>query len=407
MRISTTVAAQPTDPHPRSRRERRTALDRPVRVPHRLPLRRKLFFTLALGAIFLAVGETAARVWLHRIAAPSEYPKYALSSEFPTAAKYAPHHYLCYGLQPGYRRGAVTHNSLGYRGPEIAVPKPAGTFRIVAIGGSTTYTEFVDDDAKTFPGQLQRILRRRLDDDRIEVVNAGCPGYNSWESLANLAFRVLDLEPDLLIIYHGVNDVHARLVEPSAYRGDNSGRRTVWTEPLDVRLLRHSCLARIVGHRLGLWRSPGVDSYVRAATCDPGADGPSTRFGGDPRATLRRNRPVFFRRNLRNMVALAHAHGARVLLATWASSPRMGDYVATEHYGQGIDENNRVVHEVAQACGSLFFDFAADMPTDPILWRDGRHVNEAGALRKAELFADFLLERAAVPTIAARSTTGS
>ena len=44
--------------------------------------------------------------------------------------------YLNYIPSPDY----PDHNRLGYRGPEITIPKPEGVFRIVAIGGSTTYS---------------------------------------------------------------------------------------------------------------------------------------------------------------------------------------------------------------------------------------------------------------------------
>ena len=48
------------------------------------------------------------------------------------------------------------------------------------------------------------------------------------------------------------------------------------------------------------------------------------------------------------------------------------------------------VKEVANSYGTYLFDFAAVMPQDRKYWSDGRHVNEAGALLKAELFADFI-----------------
>jgi hypothetical protein len=36
------------------------------------------------------------------------------------------------------------------------------------------------------------------------------------------------------------------------------------------------------------------------------------------------------------------------------------------------------------------FELAAQMPSDPRYWVDGRHVTEEGARLKATLFADFL-----------------
>ena len=57
--------------------------------------------------------------------------------------------------------------------------------------------------------------------DEVEVLNAGVPGYNSWESAIDFQTRVLDAEPDLVVVFFGVNDVHARLVDSGAQGGRN------------------------------------------------------------------------------------------------------------------------------------------------------------------------------------------
>lgn len=359
------------------------------------PSTKRKWFGAIAAAYCLVTTELVARGWLYYLAPPRFYPLVALPEEFPTAAKYAPHHYLAYTLQPGYCRGGTHHNSLGFRGEEIAMPKPTGRFRIAVLGGSTTYGEFIDDDAATFPAQLEQFLREQ--GHNAEVINAGCPGYNSWESLGNLAFRVLDLEPDLVILYDGVNDVHARLVLPAAYRGDNSGRRRVWSPPIEVRIARYSVCARMVGWLIGLWRLPGVDSYTQADTADPGMHGPSQAIGGEPLGVLAQNSPAFYRRNLFSMIGMARAHGAKVTVATWAHSPLVKDYVATPHYQRGVAELNQVVREVALAQQVPCLDFAARMTADLSYWRDGRHVNAKGARLQAEIFGDFLIREKLVP----------
>lgn len=360
-------------------------------------MRRKALFSILPLLLLLATGELGARCWLYLFAPPDSYTHYAVPEEFPTAAKYTPHHYLCYALQPGYQRGGTSHNSHGFRGPEISTPKPAGVFRIVITGGSTTYGEFIEDDADTFPAKLQTILRTLTGNDAIEVVNGGVPGYCSWESLGNLAFRLLEFEPDLVIPYEGVNDVHARLVRPNAYRSDNAGRRTIWTEPVEVRICKHSVLARILGHHLGLWRLPGVDSYVQAPTSDPGTHTASKAIGGDPMEVLKQNSTDYTRRNIKNMVAMSRVHGAGVLLATWAHSAHKGDYAATPHYELGFREYNDAVRDLARELDCPLFDFAEEMPDAPELWRDGRHVNAAGADLQSRMFARFLIDHTLVP----------
>lgn len=50
----------------------------------------------------------------------------------------------------------------------------------------------------------------------------------------------------------------------------------------------------------------------------------------------------------------------------------------------------KLYKEVANRYGTYLFDFSAVMPQDKKYWSDGRHVNEAVALLKARLFADFI-----------------
>jgi hypothetical protein len=82
-----------------------------------------------------------------------------------------------------------------------------------------------------------------------------------------------------------------------------------------------------------------------------------------------------------------------IMLSTWAYSPYRHDYVSEAYYQQGLKENNEMVREVAASHQVPLFDFAAAMPQDPTYWADGRHSNEAGALLKATLFAEFIHAR--------------
>ena len=88
--------------------------------------------------------------------------------------------------------------------------------RIAILGGSTTYDTGVRDDAETFPARLQELLNAGATAPPYRVINAGVPGYTSWESLIHLQLRILELEPDIVIVHHATNDVYARLVPPNA-----------------------------------------------------------------------------------------------------------------------------------------------------------------------------------------------
>ena len=357
-----------------------------IRVPSKTE-----FYLLFLGVfIALTLLEVGSRIWLNYFASPQQYRSFTLYTDLkPGELRWSPHHYLNYDLTPNYRRGLTSHNSLGFRDREFSLQKPDGVYRIVALGGSTTYTVMVEDNEKTFTANLERTLKKQFGYKNIEVINAGVEGFNSWETLINLAFRVLDLNPDLIIIYHGTNDVHTRLVEPSAYEGDNSGRRKQWRNP-SVPFLDYSCILRILRRKFGYSLQVGLGSFVNASTYLGAGTDPVERTAFDPLELLQNNPPNFFRRNLTNIIAIAKAHNIEVLLATWAHSPHFNDYAFAPHYQLGFQENNEVVKELAAQYGVALFNFAKEMPKDKRYWSDGRHVNEEGAALKAELFAEFI-----------------
>jgi lysophospholipase L1-like esterase len=357
----------------------------------RIPSRSELI--LPVFSILLTFGllEIGARVWLSYLATPAQYDRYVLFTSIdPKSFAWTPHQYLVYYPSPNYRKGKTFHNSLGYRSDEFAAAKPDDVFRIVALGGSSTYDVGIEDNEKTFTAQLEKLLTEEYGYQNVEVINAGVPGYNTWEILVNLEFRVLDLDPDLIIIYENTNDVHARMVEPSAYRGDDSGRRQPWQVP-PVPLWEHSTLLRILSRMTNYSRQVSVDDFVSSPTFYSWPyEFRLSENDIDPAKILEENPPIYFQRNLENMIAVAKEHGIEVLFSTWAYSPYLNDYASKDEYQQGFQENNEVIREVANRHHIPLFDFAAVMPQDPKFWADGRHSNEAGALLKAELFAEFV-----------------
>ena len=101
----------------------------------------------------------------------------------------------------------VNINSMGFRGPELKNPKPKNGFRIWAIGGSTTFDVFAPDDANTWPALLGAELAKRHPDRVVEVINAGIPGEVIAGNLQDLKQHAAAAQPDLLVYYHGPNDL--------------------------------------------------------------------------------------------------------------------------------------------------------------------------------------------------------
>ena len=96
-------------------------------------------------------------------------------------------------------------NSEGFRGVEFSPIKPNNTYRIVMIGGSTTFGTGVFDN-ETVPFQLEQKFQSENSEFDVEVINAGLGG--SWSKLEVdlIKNKIIDYDPNLLIVYDGAND---------------------------------------------------------------------------------------------------------------------------------------------------------------------------------------------------------
>lgn len=98
----------------------------------------------------------------------------------------------------------VSTDANGLRVPLHAEQKPAGTFRVMTLGCSTTFGWGVDDDA-SYPARLEALLRER-GHDTIEVINGGQPGHSSFQGLWLWDSVLEKYAPDLVIFGYIVQD---------------------------------------------------------------------------------------------------------------------------------------------------------------------------------------------------------
>jgi len=106
----------------------------------------------------------------------------------------------------------ISHiNSEGFRGPEFTKDKPENTYRIFVLGGSAAFGSGVLDN-QTFPFYLQQMYDETQVDFKVEVINAGWPGW--WSPLEKklVKNKLIDFDPDLLIVYDGWNDLRRQIL---------------------------------------------------------------------------------------------------------------------------------------------------------------------------------------------------
>ncbi|HZO24885.1 MAG TPA: SGNH/GDSL hydrolase family protein [Chloroflexota bacterium] len=93
----------------------------------------------------------------------------------------------------------VKFNTQGLRGPEVAIPKPADTFRALVLGDSVVEGAQVAEDT-TMAGRLRAELTALAGGRRVETVNAGVAGFGTGQQLLFLEREGLAYQPDLIVL---------------------------------------------------------------------------------------------------------------------------------------------------------------------------------------------------------------
>ena len=180
------------------------------------------------------------------------------------AVKVRPHGVFGYRQRPGavfpYAHGrSASANAEGFRGPLVSRPKQNGTVRVVLLGESTTYGYGVNDN-ETIDAYLRADLQAAMPTSRVDVVNLAFDGYDAYQIWQRLLTDGVPLQPDVIVLNTGINDVRNSLVAPPLR--DPDPRTLLWEAELSrLREEERSGGPRPwtrVKHWLFLARVPGI-----------------------------------------------------------------------------------------------------------------------------------------------------
>ena len=189
--------------------------------------------------------------------------------------------------------------------------KPSSAFRIYVLGESAAMGD--PDPAYGFSRYLEIMLRQRYPNAKFEVVNTGMVAINSHVSLA-IARELANYKPDLFIVYAGSNEVVGPF-GPGTVLTTSSMSLPVIRASVFVRSTRLGQLLTQAGKQRTEWR--GMEMFLDRQV----------------RADSPRMEPAYrnFSRNLQEIVRVAHASRARVLLSTIATNLKDSAPFASQH----------------------------------------------------------------------------
>ena len=111
---------------------------------------------------------------------------------------------------PNQNHNTININSHGFRGFEFSEQKFDDTYRIFVVGGSTVFGYGSTSDKTSIPGYLQNEFDKLDLNKKVEVINAGIGFATSFEEEYLIKKKLMQYDPDLIVIFDGGNDVYTK-----------------------------------------------------------------------------------------------------------------------------------------------------------------------------------------------------
>ena len=189
--------------------------------------KKQFLFGIILLVLALIIVEGLVYVWWYQLNT-CEFEKNEIFANLDDKTKRD----IClesYELQFGDTRisnfegKTIRINSEGFRGEEITRDKPPNTYRIIIVGGSTTFGGGVLGN-ETYPYYLEKKFEHSDFDFNVEVINAGIGGADSLTETKLIKNRLVNFDPDLFIVYDGWNDLSENIRDSPEFD------ETLWKE---------------------------------------------------------------------------------------------------------------------------------------------------------------------------------
>lgn len=344
----------------------------------RLSLRKRIAFLIVLAAL----GAVAAEIGVRAIDAVSSssldehrqrylYRRHCrLENHWP--AQRGDYPYLPY--IPNAKDPRV--NSLGFRGTEIEQRKPDGVYRIICIGGSTTWDEY--------PAHLQNELSADFEAQglRLEVINAGDVAWTSMDSQINFITRCLPLGPDAIVIYHGINDAIP------AFGDTHSPDYSHWRSRLEKN-------RPLIWDKLPLWLDHSAAYVALRALLERkqpalGWNELTTRYDVNVAAD-HFNGMEPYRQNIFNIIAIARARGIETFLCTPVFNYEYKFKYSLDRWGMAVEQANELTRTFGGRWPDVHvIDVAQSLRGSNDWMIDFCHFTPEGKKRLARFIADHI-----------------
>jgi hypothetical protein len=303
--------------------------------------------------------------------------------------------------QPICSDSSFTINRAGLkRIGETTIGKPSSTYRILFLGGPSTWG-MTHDLRNTFPILIENELNKKIDSltktkfKKVECLNAGLIGATSAEILSQYVFKWRYYNPDLIVIHAGFNDAFTYLCQAYdvKYQPDYHTAKRVL--PIEIKLngfikplLKSKIISYIIIKVLYhdfLTDSPRYNPFFKYQNSNIWFD-----YGNDSLYSPKYNALY---NNISALTLVAQSCGQKVLLVPefYYKYDTLFGKSNEALFKKGMITNDSLFKKIADEkhiliCYLDIKNFAPDMFPDG----EDRYVNEKGEKTKAKLILPYI-----------------
>ncbi|MDP3920702.1 MAG: GDSL-type esterase/lipase family protein [Candidatus Omnitrophota bacterium] len=293
----------------------------------------------------------------------------------------------------------AVYNSQGFReAEEVPVEKPAGEYRLFALGGSST-ENLANGHDRHYCREAEVLLG-----NGVRCINAAKSGFSTLHTLIRLESDLLPFRPNMITVMHNVNDLTVNFFPADGRFNYGNQFFDDFFAPrftnLQKSALRHS-RAAVFLYRL--WCQIKGRFFDEKIYTENGSYVTTTMQVLPGRFAL----PFaeVFRNQLKSIVAVAQAHGIRPVLMSQPavfSEPmyalmfghkefnRRIKYPTLDEFQRVFSQYNKIVADVARAESVPFIDMQRLMGQDPKHYNDMIHYSREGVEHFARIYAENL-----------------
>jgi len=251
--------------------------------------------------------------------------------------------------------------------------KPTGTTRIIAVGGSTTVNDTVyKSDGIHYPMLLESHLNSFGEDQSFEVLNAGADAYSTAQNLINIQFRLVEYDPDIILLMNNFNDstVNAfkdgaaadyanKYIQPYFLNTEIQGTLSFLGFLYQSRILSKLGLPEYLAKLNDLHKDNDIDYGL-----------------------------YLFRRNLTHIIKICQANDIAIVLLSQPTNLESHHWIEDETFLI----YNQAIAEVAEKEGAYFIDMFTEFGHEEQYFIDNIHYSLEGINRFAEILYPRVLE---------------